>query len=92
MSCYNYNISSFRSTLVLLFAFQYAILFFIVEVIQTNVQLFTEMNSSTVTSVCNTVNNSMQMRRMSEASLFSNSSGLLQEPLPIQIISDSKFY
>ncbi|XKL68542.1 hypothetical protein PGB90_004033 [Kerria lacca] len=60
----------------------------LLEVIQTNVQLFTEMNSSTVTSVCNTVNNSMQMRRMSEASLFSNSSGLLQEPLPIQIISD----
>lgn len=61
---------------------------FVVEVIQANAQLFSEVNSSTVTAVGTTVNNSIQMRRMSEASLFSNSSGLLQEPLPIQMISE----
>ena len=60
------------------------------EVIQSNEQLFAEMNSSAMTSVLTTMNNTMQMRRMSEASLFSNSSGLQQEPLPIQVISDSK--
>ncbi|XP_065202321.1 protein retinal degeneration B isoform X2 [Planococcus citri] len=60
----------------------------LLEVIQANAQLFSEVNASTVTSVGTTVNNSIQMRRMSEASLFSNSSGLLQEPLPIQVISE----
>lgn len=64
---------------------------FLVEVIQANVQLFMEMNTSSVTSVGNTVNNSIQMRRMSEASLFSNSSGLNTEKLPVHVIEESKF-
>lgn len=67
-------------------------LFFAVEVIQANAQLFMEMNTSAVTSVGNTVNNSIQMRRMSEASLFSNSSGLNTEKLPVHIIEESKCF